>query len=88
MLPAIELADLARSRHAKGRGRPGGRRGSLHSLAWLGAPQWAARLPQDFTIPTLVGELVLALWLLVFGVGEFSPRPEAAAIATSPPQNR
>lgn len=60
----------------------------INSLAWLGAPQWAARLPQEFAIPTLVGELALALWLLVFGVREFSPRPEAAAIATSPPQNR
>ena len=42
----------------------------INSLAWLGAPQWAAHLPQYFTIPTLLGELVLALWLLVFGISK------------------
>ena len=40
----------------------------INSLAWLGAPQWAVRLPQYFTMPTLLGELALALWLLVFGI--------------------
>lgn len=39
----------------------------VNSLAWLGAPQWAANLPSYFTLPTLLGELALALWLLVFG---------------------
>ena len=42
----------------------------VNSLAWLGAPEWAARLPQYFTMPTLLGELALALWLLVFGIRE------------------
>lgn len=42
----------------------------INGLAWLGVPQWAARLPQYFTIPTLLGELALALWLLIFGVRE------------------
>ncbi len=42
----------------------------INSLAWLGAPEWAARLPQYFTMPTLLGELALALWLLVFGMRE------------------
>lgn len=42
----------------------------INSLAWLGAPQWAVRLPQYFTMPTLLGELALALWLLIFGIRE------------------
>ena len=42
----------------------------VNSLAWLGTPEWAARLPQYFTMPTLMGELALALWLLVFGIRE------------------
>lgn len=42
----------------------------INSLAWLGAPQWAARLPAYFTLPTLLGELALALWLLIFGIRE------------------
>ena len=58
-----------------------------NSLAWLGAPQWAARLRQEFTIPTLLGELALALWLLVFGVREIGPRTEAATTATPPPSS-
>ncbi|HPB21975.1 MAG TPA: DUF4386 domain-containing protein [Novosphingobium sp.] len=40
----------------------------VNSLAWLGAPQWAGSLPHYFTVPTLLGELALALWLLVFGI--------------------
>ena len=40
----------------------------INSLAWLGAPQWAAHLPLYFTVPTLLGELALALWLLLFGI--------------------
>jgi len=42
----------------------------INSLAWLGAPEWAVRLPQYFTMPTLLGELALALWLLIFGIRE------------------
>ena len=42
----------------------------INSLVWLGAPQWAVRLPQYFTMPTLLGELALALWLLIFGIRE------------------
>ena len=42
----------------------------VNSLAWLGAPLWAAQLPQYFTLPTLLGELALALWLLAFGIRE------------------
>lgn len=42
----------------------------VNSLAWLGAPLWAAHLPQYFTLPTLLGELALALWLLAFGIRE------------------
>jgi hypothetical protein len=42
----------------------------INSLAWLGAPHWAARLPQYFTVPTLLGELALALWLMTFGIRE------------------
>lgn len=40
----------------------------VNSLGWLGAPQLAHRLPQYFTLPTLLGELTLALWLLIFGM--------------------
>lgn len=40
----------------------------VNSLAWLGAPQWAVQLPDYFTLPTLLGELALALWLMVFGM--------------------
>ncbi len=42
----------------------------INSIAWLGAPEWAVRLPQYFTMPTLLGELAMALWLLIFGVRE------------------
>lgn len=40
----------------------------VNSVIRLGAPQWAEYLPHYFTLPTLLGELALALWLLFFGV--------------------
>lgn len=43
-----------------------------NSLLWLGAPQWARHLPSYFTLPTLLGELALALWLFAFGIRDRS----------------
>lgn len=42
----------------------------INSLAWLGMPEWAAKLPPYFTLPTLLGELALAVWLALFGIRE------------------
>lgn len=40
----------------------------INSLVRLGAPQLADYLPGYFTLPTLLGELALAVWLLLFGI--------------------